>query len=552
MSPTAISELEKPWQTDRVMQVRTGKAKPVFGRAMESAIFKTIREGPVSVSELGCEGDEHVYEFHGGVDKALHQYCTRHYKVWQDELPDSSNLFRVGGFGENIVARMANERNTCIGDIVRIGARVVAQVSLPRQPCYKLNHRFQEQNMSRFTQERFRTGWFYRVLEEGFIQAGDEIVLVERPNPDWTIARVQHYLYIEKDNFEVMKQLVEIKGLGNESRNIFINRLNKKFENQEIRLLGDGSMAVDTWADYRLVQKTRETANVVALVLQAVEPRESPEELQPGTHIRLKLGGRLVRAYSVVSGNQNRFTLGVALDRETSRGGSLYIHDTLRDGDVITASRFADTFPLSKEADRHILIAGGIGITGLLASAKNLQENGEAYHLHYAVRDPDDVAFESFLEQLNPNVTVYSKKLGNPLDVSKFMQQADTNTHIYCCAGERLRTAVSEAANKLGLPEASIHFESFQVDSTGDPFVAELEGSGKEVEVPGGESLLDTLRAAGFDIPSTCEAGNCGTCRVGVRSGKVDHRGTGLIGNEKDTAMLSCVSRGVGRVVLDL
>ena len=504
------------------------------------------------MSQLGCEGDEHVYEFHGGVDKALHQYCTRHYKVWQDELPDSSHLFRVGGFGENIVARMANERNTCIGDIVRIGARVVAQVSLPRQPCYKLNHRFQEQSMSRFTQERFRTGWFYRVLEEGFIQAGDEIVLVERPNPDWTIARVQHYLYIEKDNFEVMKQLVEIKGLGSESRNIFINRLNKKFENQEIRLLGDGSMAVDMWAEYRLVQKTRETANVVALVLHAVEPRESPEELQPGTHIRLKLGGRLVRAYSVVSGNQNRFTLGVALDRETSRGGSLYIHDTLRDGDVITASRFADTFPLSKEADRHILIAGGIGITGLLASAKNLQEKGEAYHLHYAVRDPDDVAFESFLDQLGPNVTVYSRKLGNPLDVSKVMQQADTNTHIYCCAGERLRTAVSEAAKELGLPEASIHFESFQVDSTGDPFVAELEGSGKEVEVPGGESLLDTLRAAGFDIPSTCEAGNCGTCRVGVRSGKIDHRGTGLIGNEKDTAMLSCVSRGVGRVVLDL
>ncbi|RJE24353.1 MOSC domain protein [Aspergillus sclerotialis] len=537
MSPTFdVSELEKPWQTDRVMQVRTGKAKPVFGRPIESAIFKTIREGPVPVSKLGCEGDEHVYEFHGGVDKALHQYCTRHYKVWKNELPDSSHLFRVGGFGENIVARNANERNTCIGDIVRIGSKVIAQVSLPRQPCYKLNHRFQEQNMSRYTQERFRTGWFYRVLQEGSIQAGDEIVLLERPNPDWTIARVQHYLYIEKDNFEVMKQVVEIKGLGNESRNIFINRLNK-----------NGHLA-----EYRLVQKTRETSNVVSLVLQAVEPRESPEGVQPGTHIRLKLGGKLIRAYSVVSGNQNRFMLGVSLDRETSRGGSLYIHDTLRDGDVITVSKFADTFPLSKEADRHVLIAGGIGITGLLASAKNLQERGQAYHLHYAVRDPEEVAFESYLEQLKPNVTVYSKKLGNPLDVSKVMQQADTNTHIYCCAGERLRAAVSEVAKELGLPEASVHFESFQVDSTGDPFVAELAESGKDVEVPGGESLLDTLRAAGFDIPSTCEAGNCGTCRVGVRSGKIDHRGTGLVGNEKDTAMLSCVSRGIGRIVLDL
>ncbi|KAJ5205046.1 uncharacterized protein N7498_005925 [Penicillium cinerascens] len=488
-----IAELEQPWQRDQLDEVRTGKGKPVFGLPLQSAIFKSVRYGSVTVDKLGCQGDEHAYEFHGGPDKALLQYCSRHYNVWGKELRGSEHLFRVGGFGENLVARNANERNTCIGDVDRIGRDVIVQVSMPRQPCYKLNHRFQEKNISRLTQEKFRTGWFYRILHEGSIHAGDDIELLERPHPEWTVALVQHYLYIEKENYEIMKELAEIEELGNEIRDIFQNRLNKKFEDQEARLLGDDSMALDMWADYRLAQKRKETPAVESFVFEAVHPRMSPEEALPGTHVRLKLGGRLIRAYSVVGGNQNRFTLGVALDRDASRGGSLYLHQTIREGEVITISNFVATFPLAKEADHHTLIAGGIGITGLLASALELERSNASYHLHYV-----------------------------------------------------------NAADELGLPKQNIHFESFQANSTGDPFTAELAETKKEVDVGPGESLLDALRSAGFDIPSTCEAGNCGTCRVGVRSGRVEHRGTGLLDNEKDTAMLSCVSRGIGRIVLDL
>jgi MOSC domain-containing protein YiiM/ferredoxin-NADP reductase len=548
---TIISELEQPWQRDHLVEVRTGKSKPVFGLPLQSAIFKTVRYGSVAVDKLGCQSDEHAYEDHGGPDKALLQYCSRHYDTWGKELPGSEHLFRVGGFGENLVARKANERNTCIGDIVRIGRDVIAQVSLPRQPCYKLNHRFQEKNMSRLTQERFRTGWFYRVIQEGSIHAGDEIELMERPHPEWTLARVQHYLYIEKENYEIMKKLAKIEALGSESRNIFQNRLNKNFENQEARLVGDDSMALDMWAEYRLTEKRKVTASVEAFVFEAVQSSESPKNALPGTHVRLKLGGRLIRAYSVVGGNQNRFTLGVALDRQTTRGGSLFLHETLREGDIVTISKFVATFPLANKADHHVLIAGGIGITGLLASARDLQQRNVPYHLHYVVRSQDEVAFNSDLRSLS-NVTIYCKELGSPFDVSKALQSVDSNTHIYCCSGERLMNAVRESADGLGLPKENVHFESFQANSTGDPFTAELAEAKKEVEVGSGESLLDALRSAGFDIPSTCEAGNCGTCRVGVRSGRVEHRGTGLLDNEKETAMLSCVSRGIGRVVLDI
>lgn len=547
-----IAELEEPWERDELVEVRTGRAKPVFGLPVQSAIFKSVRYGEVSVDALGCRGDEHVYEFHGGPDKALLQYCSRHYDIWSEELPGSAHLFRVGGFGENLVARRANERNTCIGDLVSIGPDVIAQVSLPRQPCYKLNHRFQDKDLSRFSQEKSRTGWYYRIIKGGPIKAGDELVLLERPNPHWTVAQVQHYLYIEKDNFDMMKQLADLDALGNEIRNIFRNRLNKKFENQEQRLVGDSVMALDMWAEYRLIKKAKETPTVTSFGFEAAQPKDTTEPVLPGTHVRLKLGGRLIRAYSVVSGNRNYFTLGVALDRESTSGGSLFLHENLQEGDTTTISNFAATFPLAEKADSHILIAGGIGITGLLASAQKLQQTNQDYHLHYVVRSPDEVAFKADIKSLGSNVTIYCKKEGTPFDVSNVFQRADSNAHIYCCSGERLMKAVRDTAAELGLPKENIHFESFQANSTGDPFMVELVESKKELEVTGGDSLLDTLRSAGFDIPSTCEAGNCGTCRVGVRSGRVEHRGTGLLENEKDTAMLSCVSRGIGRIQLDL
>lgn len=418
---STIAELEEPWERDQLVEVRTGKAKPVFGLPLQSAIFKAVRHGSVAVDALGCRGDEHVYEFHGGPDKALLQYCSRHYEVWSMELPGSAHLFRVGGFGENLVARRANERNTCIGDIIRIGPELIAQVSLPRQPCYKLNHRFQEKGLSRFSQERFRTGWYYRIIKGGSIQAGDELVLFERPNPNWTVARVQHYLYIEKDNVEVMRELAALNSLGNEVRNIFKNRLNKKFENQEQRLVGDSSMAMDMWAEYRLVKKVNQTPSASSFEFEAVQSKESAESVPPGTHVRLKLEGRLIRAYSVVGGNENKFTLGVALDRNSTRGGSLYLHDSLQEGSVITISNFEATFPLVEKADRHILIAGGIGITGLLVSAQKLQQMKADYHLHYVIRSLDEVAFEADIKSLGSNVTIYCKKEGNPFEISDIL-----------------------------------------------------------------------------------------------------------------------------------
>ncbi|KAK5045078.1 hypothetical protein LTR84_010226 [Exophiala bonariae] len=544
----AVKFLEQPWRGEKVLQLRTGKIKPVFGKE-RSAIFKHERSGAVTVTPLGLEGDEHAFEFHGGPEKALMQYSLAHYARWRAELPQSHDLFVKGAFGENIVARHANERNVHIGDIIQIG-NVIAQVCDPRQPCFKLNLRFQVKDMAKRSQDLFRTGWFYRILKPGTIQAGDEMLLLERLNPDCPVSKVQYYLYHDVKNEQAMRSLVDMKGLGSESRNIFLNRLKKQYEDQSLRLDG---MAMDIWSDYKLSSKKKETPRIVSLIFEAQDPREKPDPVLPGSHVRLRLGGKLVRAYSVVSGDSNRFQLVVALS-ESSRGGSHYIHTQLNVNDTLEVGKMTASFPLSgvAECEKHIFVAGGIGLTAFIASAQYCQRGGYPYHLHYLVRNTDDVALKNYLQEFGNNITIYDKSMGKFFDITNILGQVNDRTHVYCCGSERLQKAVEETAASMGIDRLRLHFEQFEISTSGDPFTAALSDSGKQIEVGGDKTLLDALRDAGLDIPSSCEAGNCGTCRVGLKSGKVEHRGTGLLGAEKCSAMLSCVSRGIGTIVLDL
>lgn len=551
ISQNTSSELDLPWHSETISEVRTGKIKPLSGLPDTSAIFKNPRQGPIKLGKLGLEGDQQAYEFSGGPDRALLQYNSTHYDAWASELPASAHLFNLGGFGENLTAKHANERNLCIGDVISIGKTVVVQVSLPRQPCFKLNHRFQIKDIARRSQELSRTGWFYRILQEGYIEAGDVMMLVERKNSKWTIAKVQHYLYVEVGNLEAMKELVELESLGAESKTIFANRLKRNIENQKVPLVGDKTGVLDLWADYRLKDKRHETSRISSFLFEAVDPLETPMTVQPGSHVRVKLGNNLVRAYSVVAGDTNVFELGVSLDRDFSKGGSLYLHDKLKECDVLSVSNITSSFPLSVGADEHILIAGGVGITALVAAARKLEVTGESYHLHYLVRESREIAFSRYLGELGKNVTIYDKSVNKTFDVMRVVAEAGDNSHVYCCGPDRLMVAVADAATQSGLSKKNVHFEAFETLTSGDPFSAELAGSKMIVEVGSTQTLLEVLRDAGLDVPSSCEAGSCGTCKIDVRSGRTNHRGTGLQENERRTAILSCVSRGVGKIVLD-
>ncbi len=208
-----------------VMELRVGRVAPLGPAGVPSAIAKQKVHGPVAVASLGLDGDEQAdRRHHGGPDKAIHAYAVAHLPLWATELPNLADRFRPGAFGENLVVRGAAEANICLGDRWRIGSAFV-EVSQGRQPCWKLNLRFGLPDMARRVQNTGRTGWYFRVIDPGVIEEGDEGTLVARPYPDWTLARVSHLLYHDRMNRRALAELAALPDLPESWRRLAEARL---------------------------------------------------------------------------------------------------------------------------------------------------------------------------------------------------------------------------------------------------------------------------------------------------------------------------------------
>ena len=193
-----------------VVAVLRGRAVPYTRPGSRSGIAKTPVAGPVPVNTLGVEGDEQGdLRVHGGPDKAVHQYAQEHYPLWRTELGALPVLAAPGAFGENLASNGMTEQHLCLGDQVRVGS-VLLEVSQSRQPCWKLNDRFGVPDMARRVQQSGRTGWYYRVLQAGTLQAGDAITLVARPWPQWSLSRVIEVLYHQPFDANVLQALAAL------------------------------------------------------------------------------------------------------------------------------------------------------------------------------------------------------------------------------------------------------------------------------------------------------------------------------------------------------
>ncbi|KAI0417233.1 PK beta-barrel-protein domain-containing protein-like protein [Xylaria grammica] len=551
MSRAANIDLFAPFEKDTILEIRTSKMKTMPGLTIQTGIDKQLRSGKIPVTFLGLNDDEHDLTFHGGRDKAIHGYCSSHYTQWKQEFPDAEARFKPGGFGENFVTERMNERNICIGDILSVGNDgVLLQISLPRQPCFKLNHRFKLKNFAPNTYKKSRTGWYYRVLREGTVQAGDEIRLVERRWPKWTIERVQEYLHRTTDNDEVNEELSQIVDMGDECRKAFENRV-AKFKAKQRRAAGIDS---NEWRDYRLIAKKAQTPRITSFVFEAMkpDPDAKDDDVKLGSHVRLKLPNGLLRSYSIVSGNENRFELGIALE-EPSHGGSKYLHQNAKEGDAIQVGRITTDVKPAGAASNHVFIVGGIGITAFLSMMEIYRQINWETTLHYGLRTEDDMPFRERLHGLKDSVKLYDRSKGQRMDIGEIFRNLSWNSHVYVCGPNRMIEQAMQEAKKCGLGEDEVHFEAFSADNTGDPFEAEVTNrGGKVLKVAGEETLLEVLKQHFDDVPSSCEVGNCGTCKVTLRSGNVEHRGTALTEEDKREAMLSCVSRGIGRIAIEI
>ncbi len=208
-----------------VTELRIGRPAPLGPAGAISAIAKHKVDGPLRVSQLGLEGDEQAdRKHHGGPDKALHAYSIAHFSTWTNELSQHADRFRPGAFGENLVISGAAEADICLGDRWRIGSALL-EVSQGRQPCWKLNLRFDVPDMARRVQTTGRSGWYFRVIEPGAIAAGDRGTLIARPHRDWTLARVSHLLYHDRMNRPALAELATLPGLPENWRRLAEARL---------------------------------------------------------------------------------------------------------------------------------------------------------------------------------------------------------------------------------------------------------------------------------------------------------------------------------------
>ncbi|MBF6359854.1 oxidoreductase [Nocardia farcinica] len=296
----------------------------------------------------------------------------------------------------------------------------------------------------------------------------------------------------------------------------------------------------------------RDLGEIRVLDLGATSDRPLPG-WEPGAHIELVLPTGLTRRYSLCGDPAHPATYRVAVLREEwSRGGSEYIHRYLRLGQHLETGAPVNNFPL-RAHDRYVFIAGGIGITPILPMATRTFRAGAQVEVHCA-GGPGAMELARELARAVPPTSVYPRGHTPRMDVHRIVSGAEPGTGIYCCGPQRLLDAVAATPTA-----ADVQLEKFRPTrkklAPPKPFDAVAVRSGITVHVEPEQSLLTMLEAAGVPVSGSCREGVCGSCRVGVVEGAVDHRDDLLddAGRERGDLMYPCVSRGAsGVLVLDI
>ncbi|HTQ17370.1 PDR/VanB family oxidoreductase [Mycobacterium sp.] len=329
---------------------------------------------------------------------------------------------------------------------------------------------------------------------------------------------------------------------------------------QEAPALAPGAGVREFTAD--LVVNRRDAAADGVAVLDLADPHgEDLPDWEAGAHIDLLLDDGLVRQYSLCGDPRDAksWRVGVLLD-PNSRGGSRHVHDNLVEGVSVRVRGPRNHFALV-DSPRYLFIAGGIGITPIIAMVNSAQQAGSDWTLIYLGRSLTTMAFAQTLSDAHGDrVTLWPQNQNGLFDLGEVLAEPTDQTLVYCCGPEQLLAAVEEHC--VNWPEGSLHIERFAAktaseESSGglDSFQVVCQRSGATVEVSQDISILEALEDADIPILSSCLEGVCGTCVATVVEGTPDHRDSMLTEAERASGnkILTCVSRsGSEKLVLDL
>ena len=280
-----------------------------------------------------------------------------------------------------------------------------------------------------------------------------------------------------------------------------------------------------------------------------------------GAHIVIEMqDGDKVRKtpYSLSSSPFDTSDYQVSIRRDDAgRGGSLYMHRDVQSGMTMRISRPTNLFALDKRASRHLMLAGGIGITPFMAQTAQIARMPGAHaELHYGVRNRKlGVYLDELTSRLGTGLHVYADEAGEQIDYDRILSTQPAGTHLYVCGPSPMIDLVLDKARTLGWPDSHVHYEHFAKAPPGEPFTVELRASGKTIEVGAEQSMLEAIEAVGVDAPYLCRGGACGHCETDVLSvdGELIHEDHWLDDEEHASGkkVMPCVSRCRGSLVLD-
>lgn len=315
--------------------------------------------------------------------------------------------------------------------------------------------------------------------------------------------------------------------------------------------------------DVTVAGRREEATDILSFELVASDGAPLPA-FSAGSHVDVEAGNGLLRQYSLCNdpAESHRYLIAVLKD-PASRGGSRAMHDLVQVGSRLRISRPKNHFALARDARRSILVAGGIGVTPLLAMAERLSVTGADFEFHYCARTPSRTAFRDRLAA-SPFASAVRFHFDDgaddqKLDMSALLKSQPRGTHLYVCGPQGFMDAVLSRARDAAWPEPELHYEFFGAkaadDTASSSFEVQLASSGRVVLVRSDQSVVQALAQAGADIPTSCEQGVCGTCVTRVLQGTPEHRDFYFTPaeHERNDQFTPCCSRSRSpRLVLDL
>ena len=584
----------------RLLSVNVGLPQdvPWQGRTVHTAVWKQPVPGPQMVRRINIDGDgQGDLAGHGGEHRAVFVYQIDSYRYWQQQL--ARDDFSYGQFGENFTVEGLADDQVRIGDRYQIG-QALFEVTQPRVTCYRVGIRMNDPQIPALLVSRHRPGFYLRVLREGAVQAGDEIVPVA-PGPEaMTVAEVDALLYLPGHSRQRVAQALRIPALPDGWKASFRALLDQAASPGGTA--GNAGLAPvsppPAWPGFRPLAVTavdRETSSVISVHLADPAGAAVPAA-QPGQFLTLRLpatpgGPPLVRSYSL-SGPPGAPSYRISVKREPHGAGSEFMHTRVHAGDQLDVAAPRGTFILRPGDTPVLLISAGVGATPVLAMLHALAGAGsgrEIWWLHGA-RSRADEPFasesRSLLAQLARGHRHVCFSHPGPDDVPGRDYQtpgrltADVlaglslprDADAYLCGPAAFMADVSGALENLGISRARVHTEIFGAAGSSTPGIAPAAarpphppagqpGTGPQIAfarsgltVPWDQryaSLLELAEACDVPVRWSCRTGVCHTCETALLSGAVGYRPDPVEQPAGGSALICC-SQPHGDLVLDL